>query len=92
LIDEKDGMGALRHLRGDIGEISGHRLGVAGRQDEARAFAVLLGKWRRRCRWMRYAGLKAPNAALFNCRRACGPSFVRHAKRRSCSSSKSSEV
>jgi hypothetical protein len=41
LIEEKHGMVAGRHLRGDLGEVHAHRLGIAGRQDEACALAVL---------------------------------------------------
>ena len=41
LVDEERGMGARRDLRGDFGEMEIHRLGVAPRHDERRAFSIL---------------------------------------------------
>ena len=40
LIDEERSMGARRDLRGDLGQVQVHRLGVAPRHYEGRAFAV----------------------------------------------------
>jgi hypothetical protein len=40
LIDEERSMGARRDLSGDLGQVVVHRLGVAPRHDERRAFAV----------------------------------------------------
>ena len=41
LIDQEDGVGTGRDDRGDLGEVQVHRLGVAGRQDQGRALALL---------------------------------------------------
>jgi hypothetical protein len=41
LIEQKHGMGARRDLRGDLGEVQVHRLGVAAGHDECRTLAVL---------------------------------------------------
>jgi hypothetical protein len=41
LINEDGGVGVRRDLRGDLGEMQIHRLGVATRHDERRAFALL---------------------------------------------------
>jgi len=41
LIDQEDGVGTGRDDRGDLGEVQVHRLGVAGRQDQCRALALL---------------------------------------------------
>ena len=41
LIEQHDGVGARRDLRGDFGQKQGHRLAVAPRHDEARALAAL---------------------------------------------------
>ena len=41
LIDEDRGVCAGRDLRGDLGQVKVHRLGVASGHDETRAFALL---------------------------------------------------
>ena len=41
LIDQEDGVGTGRDDRGDLREVQVHRLGVAGRQDQGRALALL---------------------------------------------------
>ena len=41
LINEDGGVCVRRNLRGDLGEMQVHRLGVATRHDERRAFALL---------------------------------------------------
>ena len=41
LIEEDGGVSVRRNLRGDLGEMQVHRLGVATRHDERRAFALL---------------------------------------------------
>ena len=41
LIDEDGGVRAGRDLRGDLGQMQVHRLGVAARHDEGGAFALL---------------------------------------------------
>jgi hypothetical protein len=41
LIDQEDGVGTARDRLGDLGEMQVHRLGIAGRQDQGRAFALL---------------------------------------------------
>ena len=41
LIDQEDGVGTGRDHLGDLGEMQVHRLGIAGRQDQGRAFALL---------------------------------------------------
>ena len=41
LIDQQDGVGTGRDGLGDLGEMQVHRLGVAGRQDQGRALALL---------------------------------------------------
>ena len=41
LIDKEDGVGAGRDDLGDLGEVQVHCLGVAGRQDQGRALALL---------------------------------------------------
>ena len=41
LIDQEDGVDTGRDDRGDRGEVQVHRLGVAGRQDQGRALALL---------------------------------------------------
>ena len=41
LIDEKDGMGSRCDGVGDFRQMQVHRLGIAGRQDQGRAFALL---------------------------------------------------
>jgi hypothetical protein len=41
LIDEDGGVRAGCDLRGDLGEMQVHRLGVAARHDEGGAFAIL---------------------------------------------------
>ena len=41
LIDQENGMGTGRDDRGDLGKVQVHRLGVAGRQDQSRALAIL---------------------------------------------------
>ena len=41
LVDQQRGVGAGCDLRGDLGQMQVHRLGVAARQDERRALAVL---------------------------------------------------
>ena len=40
LIDEDRGVSAWRDLRGDLGEMQVHRLGVASRHDERRALSL----------------------------------------------------
>ncbi len=41
LIDQEDGVGAGRNILGDLHKVQVHRLGVAGRQDQRRALALL---------------------------------------------------
>jgi hypothetical protein len=41
LIDQEDGVGTGRDDRGDLREVQVHRLGIAGRQDQGRALALL---------------------------------------------------
>ena len=41
LIDQKDGVGTGRDDRGDLREVQVHRLGIASRQDQGRALALL---------------------------------------------------
>jgi hypothetical protein len=41
LIDQQHGVRSRRDLGGDLGEMQVHRLGVAARHDQSRAFAVL---------------------------------------------------
>jgi len=41
LIDQEDGVGTGRDDRGDLHEVQVHRLGIAGRQDQGRALALL---------------------------------------------------
>ena len=41
LVDQEDGVGAGRDDRGDLREVQVHRLGIAGRQDQGRALALL---------------------------------------------------
>ena len=41
LIDQEHGVGAGRDGLGDLGEMQVHRLGIAGRQDQGRALALL---------------------------------------------------
>jgi hypothetical protein len=41
LIDQEDGVGAGGDDLGDLREVQVHRLGIAGRQDQGRALAIL---------------------------------------------------
>jgi hypothetical protein len=41
LIDQKDGVGTGRDDLGDLREVQVHRLGIASRQDQGRALAIL---------------------------------------------------
>ena len=41
LIDQEDGVGTGRDNLGDLREVQVHRLGIAGRQDQGRALALL---------------------------------------------------
>ena len=41
LIDQENGVGSGRDDRGDLREVQVHRLGIAGRQDQGRALALL---------------------------------------------------
>ena len=41
LIDQEDGVGTGRDRLGDLREMQVHRLGIAGRQDQGRALAIL---------------------------------------------------
>lgn len=41
LIDQEDGVGTGRNDLSDLRQMQVHRLGIAGRQDQGRAFAIL---------------------------------------------------
>jgi hypothetical protein len=41
LIEQQHGMRSGRHRGGDLGQVQTHRLGVAARQDQSRALALL---------------------------------------------------